>query len=541
MKDQRLEIKDIVKHIDDATLGTLNVPEFQRKFVWKPSKTRDLVDSLWRGYPIGTLLVWESSYSSPRTALGSQSQKQWIIDGQQRVTSLALLFGKKPYWWEDIEEWNRCYEKYDVLVNISKDRDSLEFGLPNPVRRKSTEWISVRKILTLDDERLSRLAQDIANKIGDTNKFAEIHAKLQSVKRIEDFKIYEIIVDHELEDVAEIFNRLNSAGTRIRESDIIRALIAAKQPGWARNKFDPFLKDSAEKGFELDPGILIRTFAIVGKGSARLKKIPETFWEQSREFDQRWQTTRETVSFIIRNFFEYGVLNSELLPAHNILIPLFALRARFPNDFRFKKAFYWFLLATRDGRYSGSALTVLDQDARVINSSTSFDEAINSLIDSLEGSTPSQFSTDDYSEEYTDKFMRLMLYILAFKNKAKDWIYQDIRIGYDRTDNEINQGFKPEWHHFFPKKILRDRFEESKINALANIVVLNEKANRAFRSKEPKKYLKEYNVRQERLREQLIPTEESFTEIDRYEKFLQQRASNLAKASTEFMKELRSD
>ena len=108
MKDQRLEIRDIVKHIDDTTLGTLNVPEFQRKFVWKPSKTKDLVDSLWRGYPIGTFLLWESSYSSPRSALGTQSQKQWIIDGQQRVTSLALVFAKKPSWWQ-ITGWNLTF------------------------------------------------------------------------------------------------------------------------------------------------------------------------------------------------------------------------------------------------------------------------------------------------------------------------------------------------------------------------------------------------------------------------------------------------
>ncbi len=537
MKDQRLEIKDIVKHIDDATLGTLNVPEFQRKFVWKPSKTRDLVDSLWRGYPIGTLLLWESSYSSPRSALGTQSQKQWIIDGQQRVASLALLFGKKPYWWEDVKDWNQCFQKYEVLVNIGKDKDSLEFGLPNPVRRKSDEWISVREILALNNEGLSRLAQDIATKMGEVNKFAEVHAKLQSVKKIEDFKIYEIIVDHELEDVAEIFNRLNSAGTRIRESDIIRALIAAKQPGWARDEFDPFLRDLTEKGFELDPAILVRTFAIIGGGSARLKEIPEAFWERSREFDDRWQTTKEAISFVTRNFFQYGILNSELLPAHNVLIPMFVLRARFPSDFLFNKAFCWFLLATRDGRYSGSALTVLDQDTKKINLSTSFDNVINSLIQPLSASP--EFSVDDYSEEYTERFMRLMLYILAFKNEAKGWIYQDIRIGYDRSDNELNEGFKPEWHHFFPRKVLRDLHDDPKINALANIVVLNEKANRAFNSKEPKEYLKEHGVKEERLREQLLPTNQDLWRVDKYGDFLQERASNLARVSTEFMERLR--
>jgi len=162
MKDQRLEIKDIVKHIDDTTLGKLDIPEFQREFVWKPEKTKKLIDSLWRGYPIGTILLWESKYSSPRVAQGTQSQKLWKVDGQQRITSLSLLFGKKPYWWPDATEWNNYYEKYDVLVNIKKSKDSLEFSLPNPVRKRLPEWISVRNILT--SENLSNLANEISKK-----------------------------------------------------------------------------------------------------------------------------------------------------------------------------------------------------------------------------------------------------------------------------------------------------------------------------------------------------------------------------------------
>jgi Protein of unknown function DUF262 len=236
MKDQRLQIADIIRHIDDATLGSLNVPEFQRKYVWRASKVVDLVDSLWRGYPVGTLLLWESAYDSPRTALGTQGPKLWIVDGQQRVTSLALLFGKKPYWWSDANQWNRYYEKYDVLANVAREMEDLEFGLLNPVRRKSNEWLSVRRVL--HSASLSELAAETAEKLGSAKRFAEIHEKLQSIKKIETAPLYEIIVEHELEDVAEIFGRLNIAGTRIRESDIVVALVAAKQPGWIRQKFE---------------------------------------------------------------------------------------------------------------------------------------------------------------------------------------------------------------------------------------------------------------------------------------------------------------
>ncbi len=533
MKDQRLQIADIVRHIDDATLGLLNVPEFQRKYVWRASKLVDLVDSLWRGYPIGTLLLWESTYESPKTALGTQGGKLWIVDGQQRVTSLALLFGKKPYWWSDAAQWNRFYERYDVLVNIAKDKEDLEFGLINPVRRKSNEWLSVRSVL--HSANLSELALGISEKLGDRNRFAEIHEKVQSIRRIENAQLYEIIVDHELEDVAEIFARLNTAGTKIRESDIIVALVAAKQQGWIRQKFDPFLRDLYQKGFEFDPGIVVRTLSIIGQGSARLRDVPEKFWEPSDEFDENWRRTKESISSVVRNLMDYGVLSSDLLPSLNALIPIFVMRATFPKDFNFAKAFYWLLIATRDGRYGGAATTVLDRDTKQIRARKSFDEAATELISQL--STDNVFTADNFKEEYTDKFLRLILYLIVFDSKAKDWINQDVRIGFDNEDNELNEGFKPEWHHIFPRKIVKDSFDNSLVNSTANIAVLNEKANRSFSAKAPRQYLQEHNVNSERLDEQGVPSG-AILEVDKFEEFLKIRAQKLADRATTYVQGL---
>lgn len=533
MKDQRLQIVDIVKNIDDATLGLLNVPEFQRKYVWGPSKVAALVDSLWRGYPIGTLLLWESTYDSPRTALGTQGQKLWIVDGQQRITSLALLFGKKPYWWSDAAQWNKYYERFDVLVNIAKEKDAIEFGLINPVRRKSPEWVSVRRVLS--SENLSELAIEVAEKLGKPNSFVEIHEKLQSVRKIEAAPLYEIIVDHDLEDVAEIFARLNTAGTKIRESDIVIALVAAKQQGWIRNKFDPFLKDLEQKGFDFDPSVIVRTLAVVGHGSARLRDVPQTFWEESDDFDEHWRRTREAISGVIRNLMEFGVLSSDLLPSLNVLIPVFILKAFFPQDFNFRRAFYWMLIATRDGRYSGSAITVLDHDTRRIKTKTSFDDAIAELSAPIQ--TQRTFKPEDFREEYTDRFLRLMLYLTAFNAEAKDWINQDVRIGFDREDNEINEGFKPEWHHVFPRKLLRGSFEDSAVDSLSNIVVLNEKANRSFSAKPPKQYLREHAVNDDRLAEQSVPAGD-LLDLSRFKEFLDHRSKLLAETTTAFLENL---
>jgi hypothetical protein len=533
MKDQRLQIADIVRHIDDATLGTLNVPEFQRKYVWRASKVVDLVDSLWRGYPVGSLLLWESAYESPRTALGKQGPKLWIVDGQQRVTSLALLFGKKPYWWSDHAQWNRYFDKYDVLANIARDKEDLEFGLMNPVRRKSNEWLSVRRVL--NSASLSELAAEAAEKLGNAKRFAEIHEKLQSIKKIEAAPLYEIIVDHELEDVAEIFARLNTAGTKIRESDIVVALVAAKQQGWVRQKFDPFLKDLELKGFEFDPGVVVRTLAIIGHGSARLKEVPQSFWDPSDTFDDCWRRTKDAISSVIKNLLEYGVLSSDLLPSLNALIPVFVMKAAFPQDFKFANAFNWFLIATRDGRYSGSATTVLDRDTKQIRAKKSFVETIVDPTALLSAS--GSFTPDDFREEYTDKFLRLILYLTVFNRKAKDWINQDVRIGFDREDNEINDGFKPEWHHIFPRKVVRDTYDGSLVDSIANIAVLNEKANRSFSAKVPQKYLQEHDVKPDRLQEQAVPSG-NLLNVENFEEFLKVRAEQLAERATTYLQGL---
>jgi hypothetical protein len=229
------------------------------------------------------------------------------------------------------------------------------------------------------------------------------------------------------------------------------------------------------------------------------------------------------------------VLSSDLLPSLNALIPVFVMRASFPQDFHFGKAFRWLLIATRDGRYSGSATTVLDRDTKQIRAKKSFAETIDDLTALL--SAPLVFTADDFREEYTDKFLRLILYLTVFNSKAKDWINQDVRIGFDKEDNEINEGFKPEWHHIFPRKVVKDSFDSTLVDSIANIAVLNEKANRSFSGKTPQKYLKEHNVKQERLDEQAVPAG-GLLEVSKFEEFLKVRAERLAERVTTYVRGL---
>ncbi|WP_304504125.1 DUF262 domain-containing protein, partial [Alicyclobacillus sendaiensis] len=87
--------------------------------MWRAGQVKDLAESLWLNYPIGSFLLWDSrGGGEPQRAMDARSPSQWVVDGQQRTTALCILFGRKPYWWADSEEWNRILNKYDIRFDI---------------------------------------------------------------------------------------------------------------------------------------------------------------------------------------------------------------------------------------------------------------------------------------------------------------------------------------------------------------------------------------------------------------------------------------
>ncbi len=125
----------------------------------------------------------------------------------------------------------------------------------------------------------------------------------------------------------------------------------------------------------------------------------------------------------------------------------------------------------------------------------------------------------------------------VFNSGAKDWINQDVRIGFDKEDNEINDGFKPEWHHIFPRKVVKDAFDGTLVDSIANIAVLNEKANRSFSAKVPRQYLQEHSVKPDRLEEQAVPSG-NLLNVENFEEFLKVRAEKLAERATTYLQRL---
>lgn len=557
MAIEQLKIHELVKQ---AVGKNVDIPEFQREFVWDAEQVKRLAESLYRDYPVGSILLWDSSgYQEAKKAQGTQASL-WIVDGQQRTTALCLLFGQKPYWWDNAEGWNKALKQHDVMVNLLPDDgdDRLEFALPNPIRRQDPRWIDIRRVLCMEKiEGLTPLAQEIVTSVSNDpaknmELFGRVHASLQRLWQIRERDIPIVKIHHEVEDVAEIFNRLNREGTRVKEADVVLAFAAVRNPGWVRDEYLPFRNELKDDGWDLDAGIFVRTMTGIGKGRARLIEVPNDFWNP-QNLATVWKAARETISEVLKRLAEVGIMSADLLPSTNSLIPLFVLHHRWGDKpgYSFSRAMRWFLLANRDGRYSWSPITSLNEDVRDITDATHFDQAVENLWKRLRVS--SEIAEDEFLSRYDragNRFFRLLLYLVLFDREARDWI-DKTRIGYDKTGAPIAKGFEPQWHHIYPRGVLREaKVQDDEIHALANITVLNERTNvNKLAGKQPWRYIQQFHIAEEDLRSHLIP--EAFIKatnndtllrtqwsVERYTDFLIERADLLAQESKRFLEKM---
>ena len=165
----------ITRLVEQAVNGDIDIPEFQREFVWSKDQVKELLDSLIKGYPVGAFLIWDLSNYTTGKHIYEAKRKEWIVDGQQRVVSLSILSMKKPYWL-DVDEWNNIIEKYKVKINIL----TLEASLEYPAIKKSPEWLYVYEILNFPDVR--EAAEALSRTLNRLGQSCIINSKYSSVK-----------------------------------------------------------------------------------------------------------------------------------------------------------------------------------------------------------------------------------------------------------------------------------------------------------------------------------------------------------------------
>jgi hypothetical protein len=504
MSEPRLEHHTVkVKQlVEDYRSGRIVIPEFQREYVWKKSRAPHLIDSLYRGFPISSLLLWQSTEDirarrkdprPTRTALIS-----WLIDGQQRVITLARTISGD--------------EGIEVVFHPEQD----EFRLANAATQKDPNWFRIADIW--DDEHF-RL---VRRHLGGDRASDKLEARFERVRRILEYEVPLIrMVDHSFNDGVEAFTRINTMGVRLKKEDIESARVAAKHSGFIADEVSPFLENLRKQGFSrLNVMHLFRACAFVAKPDGRNRTPLHEL--DKRDVLSAWKTTQRATDqaiSVIRS--EIGLVNMEILWSGALLVPLTVLCAiSSPRDRDSRALVAWLALAALLHRYSGASESALDQDLRACRSS----DPIGALLTNLREQRPKLTAEpNDFSGSLMDKSGLLALYIACMNRGLFDFF----------TGGKVLLQSAVERHHVLP----RAQFPESKrarADNIANIAFIASDVNKSIGLTGPEVYLKRIDPRI--LKGQCIPTDEGLWAIDHAEDFWSARRELLAESFNEFLR-----
>ncbi len=544
--------------------GKLRLPEMQRRYVWRSPRVRDLMDSLYRGYPSGAILVWETDEGVPLQDMAVAQEgshggsSQLLLDGQQRLTSLSavirgvpvevrgrkrpieLLFNLEhpdtlPFVTEVDEDGNDTDDGTDN-GDDSENEDQADASEDELMRRfeKMTFVVSAKKLAQLPhwvkvtDVFKADSDTPFLKRAGITGfddpryeKYSQRLAKLRAIRKYS-YRIDVLERTLAYDEVTEIFVRVNSLGAKLRSSDLALAQITAK---WRKSLavFQEFQKQCAKDGFDLDLGIHLKNLVSFATGQSRFLTVGNL---KTELLQSAWKEACRGMEFAL-NFLKsnVGIENPTLLASPFLLITLsiFGYRRNYQiSPVEAEQLKHWTLLANAKGRYSrGSSETILDQDLALLR-----EGGVNDLIDRLRQQVG---RLDILPEELEGRNQRSALFktmFLAFRaSGAKDWKSQ-ISIGLSHSGNQHRLQF----HHIFPKAVLKSAYTSREADDIANLAFIGGKTNRGISDKPPAEYLPALIEKNglPLFEAQCIPTETSLLAVNRYKDFLAERRRLIA-------------
>ncbi len=498
--------KTISELITDIERGRIALPDMQREFVWDNTQIRDLVDSLYKNHPVGMILLWQTNPNDnvPITRIDDTTQEiseysELVIDGQQRLTSLFLV--KHGMVFKGSKE-----RKIKLLFNPETD----EFEIEIPRIRNKPEWFNVTEIIQNGEysflEKLKSLGWS-------ENKVFDAMRKMSEVRNIfigarNNLPVFSISVSMDYDEVADIFVKINSKGTRIRITELLLALLALKIPGEFRQDFRRYLDELEDKGWEVDASVAIRTLVAVAAKQGRLAYFRGLARNISDEkLRSTWTVAKKALNDCLKMLDEnLGIRTSDILPSQYVLISLAFYLSKKESQFTEEEArdfSLWFLLASFWGRYAGSPETRLDEDIREIDKHQSLKPLFGLLKNQV-----GRLLIDEERFAGKSRNSKLLLYVAAKNEGAEDWWK-----GHKITTSDYEE------HHIIPRSLLKKAgYDFSLIDDAANIAFLTEKANRKISNTEPAKYLLE--IDKKKLEKQFVPLDQNTWNIDNFEDFL---------------------
>ena len=526
-----MKVNALIEQID---LGKLALPAFQRGYVWSPNQVRGLMGSLYRRYPVESLLVWETAVDEAAVrGDGAMPTGGWVdllLDGQQRITSLyGIIRGRSPRFFD-----GNSASFTGLQFNIAEE--TFEFYAPVKMRDNPL-WIDVTRIMQSDD--FADLLEPAEARMSELGlKLMTCMTRLQRVQTIKDVDFHIERVngeDKSIDIVVEIFNRVNSGGTTLSKGDLALAKVCASWPE-ARDEMKQRLSKWHDRGYgDLKLEWFMRSVTAITTGEAffsSLAKVDTPRFQQGVE-EAEWAIDKLFYTIAGRLGLDHGeVLKS--VYALQLLSRLLYLRKDLLSDPEERdKMLYWYVHTLLWGRYSGSTESVLSQDLRLVEESGN---ELDRLITQLRQSRGDlKVRPDDFRSWGRGARFYPLLYMLTRTLHARD-----LDSGLDLQAHHLGHLMRLQLHHIFPKaKLYKHGYEKAAVNDLANFMFLTQDTNLKISDRDPLEYFAHYEANHPGvLAGHWIPTDPALWAYQRYPGFLSARRELLAAAANEILQGL---
>ena len=518
-----MEVKHIVSRMEN---GQIAVPRFQRGYVWDRAKTAALMDSLYRGYPIGIVTYWEQTDNAGKPT-------RLIVDGQQRLSTLYACY---------TDQVPQAYDKAEraPIKGLHFDPTKQQFKFPRRQDlRGNHAWIKVSDVLQDDNEAAMDEWQQRVEAAGTLSaERRQYERRIQRLRTIRDREIKEEDLDTTCDekDVLEIFERINTKGRRLEKGDLEMAWLSVLWP-----EIRDRVNDEAAKWQDtpfakvMNQDSLVRCLTAVHTGRYQPGSLRESK-PSANDIRQSFEKVVECNAVIATCLqSRLGVTDPKAVSTAATFTILTRYLSNHGNRFPTAKdeanALAYHLTASGWGVYHGSTASQIDADVRAVDTSEPWEALLNNAR-----ANHGEMKADPVRFEITRRSrgrFYCVVEMLRMQGKAIDW--SDGRPIREHEPSELQQ------HHIFPRVVLQTRGTAvDDLENIANIALISKTANLQIADTPPSVYLPKLQMTNpDILRGHCIPRNLDLWEVENFEDFLQQRRELMGATTDSIINDLR--
>lgn len=521
----------IASVLDNIDVRSLALPAFQRGFVWKRPQVKNLMNSLYRGYPVGSLLTWttRAEKSEVRTTGDALSfgPVELLLDGQQRVTSLyGIIRGKQPMFFDGDA---RAFT--DLYFNV--ESEEFEFFSPSKMRHNPL-WIGVTDFFGPGNSWMSQFVGNPSYTPENQNNYLQNALRVSNIRTI-DLPVQSLTgEDKTTEVVVDIFNRVNSGGTRLSKGDLALARICAHWPD-GREEMQQRLRKWQAAGFDADLDWLLRCMTGVVANVSEYESLEHI---EIEAIQQSLAQTEIAVDHLLEAMRSHLFMDTNRVFTSKQAFPVIVkyLTGRggtFSDQATMARILHWYLSVAVWGRFAGPTETVINQDLTALEAADPVDALLRNLRQSM---GERAITHENFDVNYNRSRFYPLLYIMSRVHDARDW-----GTGNQLRHHSLGDHTDLEMHHIFPRAYLRNKgISANDANNIGNIAFQTRETNRAIGARAPEDYMPEVaQYWPKTLESQWVPNDPELWRVENYQRFLEERRIRMADAANRLMNTLR--